>query len=164
MKKHLLITSFTITSIIGIAQTANDSVIFDISTSGKVISVDSLKSIYEREIIALGIDGEYIKNGKKYKTGFLFRKLQKELKRSKEAQSEMKIYRQMISRGLIVYSVGFVGGLSLSIITASPIPFLLFIPGTIGLIEATNAIEHLNKAINLYNRDALINSANNISK
>ncbi len=158
--KFIIIGLSILISNLLLSQTSEKAIVLDSSSTTKVISIDSIKAIYEREAIFMnnGI-GHYYKNGIGHRSGYFFRKLKQELRKSEAASKEIKIYNRKTVRGLTLYFGGIIGGIALSIVTENPLGLVLFVPGIYGAVEITQAYVHLNKAVWLYNRDILLDRA-----
>lgn len=166
MKKKftLIFTLVFITNFKLLSQTNNQDKKFNTSSSELSIPIDSIKAIYNREAVFIDGDGGYIKNGKTYKAGAFFRHLKKELRKSDDAGKEVMIYNRKTRDGFLLYFGGFVGGIAVVIATSNPIGFVLFIPAFIGAVELAQSIKHIHKGIWDYNRDVVIDGANNLTK
>ncbi len=127
------------------------------------ISLDSLKSIYEREAIYLQ-GTHYVKGGEKFAQGIFQEKLLKEFSKSEEAKIEVQKFKRLKSLSAPLLLIATIGVTS-SIAVLNPVLSLVFlIPDFAALYFDIKAVKHLEKARWLYNRDVVINGAKSMLK
>lgn len=136
-----------------------------------IVTPDSLNAVYEREAIHLSGWGMYQKGGSFYSNGFVYANLKYELKRSADAtvmfHKGMRLNLTaagMLAGGATAVYVaisepfGFIGGNFLAMANKA-----LGFSGLIGIVGSTFVFSiadfKIRKAVNLFNRDILINAA-----
>lgn len=138
------------------------TLLFSNDVSSQSISRDSLKALYERETILYYGGSKYIKNGEKYKIGFMGNKIRKEFEISPDAMKEYSIYKKRSKNGLIITGIGYAASVAaLAMIEESPDASLGLMLGgyvtmAVGVGISISGTKHFAKAVWYRNRDAFI--------
>lgn len=122
--------------------------------SQKLIPLDSIKAVYDREAIYYK-SSNYIKGNQKFPIGIFQEKLLTEFSKSEEGKTEVQKHKKLklISGSLLLLTVT---GIGYSIVFNPALALVFLIPDFAALYFELKALEHLEKARWLYNRDIVI--------